>query len=242
MKGRKSLIIASAVMIVAAGTMTGVYMNQQKEKEEKPNLVAKATEQAEESTQEDRSSQTAAVDSIIPPYPAIVQPQKEEETDSEQETKEEEAEEANAVVKPEPTLNFSEETTMNWPLQGSVIMNYSMDKTVYFATLDQYKYNPGVVISGVVNDRVSCAAEGKITDISTNERTGCTVTMDLGNGYTAIYGQLKQVPYEVGDVVGAGKLVGYIAEPTKYYSVEGSNLYFAVEKDGTPVNPVSFFE
>lgn len=229
-------------MIVAAGTMTGVYMNQQKEKEEKPNLVAEATEQTEESTQEDRSNQTAAADSIIPPYPAIVQPQIEEEADAEQETEEEEAEAANAVAKPAPVLNFSEETTMNWPLQGNVIMNYSMDKTAYFATLDQYKYNPAVVISGVVNDRVSCAAEGKITDISTNELTGCTVTMDLGNGYTAIYGQLKQVPYEVGDVVGAGKLVGYIAEPTKYYSVEGSNLYFAVEKNGTPVNPVSYFE
>lgn len=233
-------------MIVAAGTMTGVYMNQQKEKEEKPNLVAEATEPEAESTQEDMSNQTARVDSIIPPYPTLVQPRIEEEADVEEEaateTAEPEAEAVNAAVKPEVTLNFSEETTMNWPLQGNVIMNYSMDKTVYFATLDQYKYNPAIVISGVVNDRVSSAAEGKITDISTNELTGCTVTMDLGNGYTAVYGQLKQVPYEVGDVVGAGKLVGYIAEPTKYYSVEGSNLYFAMEKDGTPVNPVSYFE
>lgn len=233
-------------MIVAAGTMTGVYMNQQKEKEEKPNLVAEAAEQAEESTQEDMSSQTATVDSMIPPYPTIVEPQRQEETDSQQEaaveTAEEEAEAADTAANAAPALNFSEEATMNWPLQGNVIMNYSMDKTVYFPTLDQYKYNPAVVIGGVVNDRVSCAAEGKITDISTNELTGCTVTMDLGNGYTAIYGQLKQVPYEVGDVVGQGKLVGYIAEPTKYYSVEGSNLYFAMEKDGTPVNPVSYFE
>ena len=53
--------------------------------------------------------------------------------------------------------------------------------------------------------------------------------MDLGDGYSAIYGQLKEVPYEVGDIVGKGKLVGYIAEPTKYYSVEGSNLYFALQ-------------
>ena len=31
---------------------------------------------------------------------------------------------------------------MIWPVSGTVLMNYSMDKTVYFATLDQYKYNP----------------------------------------------------------------------------------------------------
>lgn len=55
----------------------------------------------------------------------------------------------------------------------------------------------------------------------------------------AIYGSLRKCQYEVGDIVGKGKLVGYIAEPTKYYSVEGSNLYFALQKDGEPVDPVS---
>ena len=28
------------------------------------------------------------------------------------------------------------------------LMNYSMDKTVYFSTLDQFKYNPALVIEG----------------------------------------------------------------------------------------------
>ena len=40
----------------------------------------------------------------------------------------------------------------------------------------------------------------------------------------------------------AGHVVGFVAEPTKYYSVEGSNLYFALRKDGAPVDPVEFFE
>ena len=43
-------------------------------------------------------------------------------------------------------------------------------------------------------------------------------------------------------LTGKGKLVGYIAEPTKYYSVEGSNLYFALQKDGEPLDPVSIFD
>ena len=150
--------------------------------------------------------------------------------------------ETKAAAATTKTLHFAEEDGLNWPLQGNVVLNYSMDQTVYFATLDQYKYNPAVIIAGEVNDRVSAAAEGKVTDISNSAVTGCTVTMDLGDGYSAIYGQLKEVPYEVGDIVGKGKLVGYIAEPTKYYSVEGSNLYFALQKDGEPVDPVSFFE
>ena len=131
---------------------------------------------------------------------------------------------------------------LNWPLQGNVVLNYSMDQTVYFATLDQYKYNPAVIIAGEVNDRVSAAAEGKITDISNSAVTGCTVTMDLGDGYSAIYGQLRKCRMKWATLSAKGKLVGYIAEPTKYYSVEGSNLYFALQKDGEPVDPVSFFE
>ena len=39
-----------------------------------------------------------------------------------------------------------------------------------------------------------------------------------------------------------GHVIGYVTEPTKYYSVEGSNLYFELRKDGVPVDPIEFFE
>ena len=139
-------------------------------------------------------------------------------------------------------LNFSPESDLSWPLQGDVILNYSMDQTVYFATLDQYKYNPALIIAGKVNDPVNAAATGKITDISANEETGLTVTMDLGNGYSAVYGQLKEVLYKEGATVEAGNAIGYIAEPTKYYSVEGSNLYFELLKDKEPVDPMQYMQ
>ena len=45
-------------------------------------------------------------------------------------------------------------------VSGTVLMNYSMDKTVYFATLDQYKYNPALVISGAEGDGGSVRCTG----------------------------------------------------------------------------------
>ena len=45
-----------------------------------------------------------------------------------------------------------------------------------------------------------------------------------------------------GDVVSAGDVLGKVAAPTKYYSVEGPNVYFKLEKDGVPVNPLSWLE
>lgn len=131
---------------------------------------------------------------------------------------------------------------MLWPMEGDVILNYSMDSTVYFATLDQYKYNPAVMIAGEVNNKVYSVAKGQVTDISNNEVTGCTMTVDLGDGYQAIYGQLKEPNFAVGDYVESGHVLGYVAEPTKYFSVEGSNLYFALQKDGQPVDPVEYFQ
>ena len=32
-------------------------------------------------------------------------------------------------------------------------------------------------------------------------------------------------------------MIGYLAEPTRFYSKEGCNLYFQVKKDGESVNP-----
>lgn len=138
--------------------------------------------------------------------------------------------------------HFGEESSMVWPVSGNVLMNYSMDSTIYFATLEQYKYNPALIIQGAVNDKVVAAADGVVTDVSVNEETGCTVSMDIGNGYSAVYGQLKEVNCKQGDRVEAGAMIGHISEPTKYYSVEGSNIFFEVLRDGEPVDPLMYLK
>ena len=143
-----------------------------------------------------------------------------------------------AVQKP----SFKAESKMAWPVSGNVLINYSMDSTVYFATLNQYKYNPALIIQGEVNTKVNSAADGVVKEIYTDEETGITMKVDLGNGYTAIYGQLKETTVKQGDKIAKGAVIGYISEPTKYYSVEGSNLYFKVMKDDSPVDPMDYLE
>lgn len=137
----------------------------------------------------------------------------------------------------EEKLSFDPSNGVVWPVEGSVLLDYSMESTIFFPTLQQYQYNPAMVLSGNVNDKVFFVSKGKITNIETNEVTGCTVTQDLGDGYTAIYGQLKELNFEVGDMVESGQVVGFISEPTKYFSVEGANLYFQILKDGSPIDP-----
>ena len=49
-------------------------------------------------------------------------------------------------------------------------------------------------------------------------------------------------PLAIGDFVAQGQTVGYLSEPTKYYSVEGPNLYFEVTKDGEAKDPAVYME
>ena len=140
-------------------------------------------------------------------------------------------------------LSFSPETDqLLWPVAGNVLMDYSMDKSVYFATLDQYKYNPAIIIQGTLDENVMSAAPGKITKIETLEETGMTVTMDIGDGYEVIYGQLKELPVKEGDYLQAGETVGYVSEPTRFYTKEGCNVYFEVRKDGESIDPMALLQ
>ena len=139
-------------------------------------------------------------------------------------------------------LNFSDTSVLTWPVRGNVILDYSMDQTIYFPTLDQFKCNPGIVIQAEVSDPVAAPANAKVLEVGSNEEIGNFVVLDLGNEYTATCGQLKEITAVPGEYLEAGQILGYVAEPTKYYSVEGPNLYFAVKEDGNPVDPFEYLE
>ncbi|MCI8484195.1 MAG: M23 family metallopeptidase [Lachnospiraceae bacterium] len=243
-------------MIVAAFGMTGLYYVQQEKKQEE-QLAKERAEQVQQAKAEDAARAKEAQARLK------AQEAKAKAEAKAEEKEKEETEEVSGIIEPqednfmdepevvaaeeasvpvEPEIHFDAAVDLNWPIQGNVILNYSMDQTIYFETLKQYKYNPAVIIQSSVNSPVSAVAAGKVTSIETNEETGITMTVDLGDGYSARYGQLKEVPKSQGDYIASGEVIGYISEPTKYYSVEGANLYFQLLKDGAPVNPMEYLE
>lgn len=139
-----------------------------------------------------------------------------------------------------PEINFSEDTVMEWPVNGTVLLDYSMDQTTYYPTLDQYRMSPAISVGAVEGVPVVSAVNGTVYSVEKNAQTGTTLTMELGNGYQAIYGQLEDLTVSQGDIVKKGTTIGYVAEPTKYYSAEGANLYFAMKKDGEPIDPITY--
>lgn len=222
MKRDKSAAVGLVICFVALITIVGAitFSNFGKKSEEKPSDTEdKMQAELDTEEEEEEETQVSQGDNIQAELPM----------------------ETPAIME-QPELSFGENEKLLWPIDGNVLMNYSMDQTIYFATLDQYKYNPALVIEGQVGQDVRSVKEGEVILIEKNADTGNTVTVSLGDGYEAKYGQLGEVLVTQGERISQGDLIGYLGEPTKYYTVEGCNLYFQLLKDGEPVNPLEYLD
>ena len=282
-KRERIIMVVSSVAVMAALTMTGVYMKEKQEKEQDDgysvdlaeldtNVKDKYEELVEDVQPQVQVADNSAVQEtpivetpiIVDDTPIVEKPLPDEELDympweeslvdvSPIQITEvgsglveipgltdivEEApiQEAPPQIAPQE-LYFSEEEGLFAPVEGEILMHYNMDNTVYFATLDQYKYNPAVIFQAVEGSNVLSCADGKVKQIYQNEEIGHAVVLELGNGYEVTYGQLAALYVNVGDTVTANQVIATVAAPTKYYVVEGTNLYFSMKKDGTVINP-----
>lgn len=147
--------------------------------------------------------------------------------------------EAAAQIK---ALKFNNDSRLLWPVQGSIILPYDMENTVYYSTLNEYKCNPGIVIQSVKGTAVKAAADGVITMIGEDDELGVYIDEAVGDDYIATYGQIVNPEVEAGDFVEAGQTIAYVNEPTRYYTKEGENLYFSIAKDGKSVDPLNFID
>ncbi len=134
---------------------------------------------------------------------------------------------------------FESTDTLQWPIVGNVLLNYSMDRRVYFETLEQYKYNPAIMIQAEEGEMITSASVGTVKDIFYDEEIGNAIEVAINDEYTLIYGQLTDFAVKEGDLVEPGTLLGAVSAPTKYYIEEGSNVYFQLNKNGEPIAPMS---
>lgn len=180
------------------------------------------------------------LDDVIPDIAAAPEPKPEpekQESAEQPEPRKQEVTTQSVVVAPE--LNFEEGDELLRPMSGEMLalLPYSMDGGVYFSTLEHFKYNPALVLQAEVGTAVTACADGKVIDIYENEEIGHAITMDLGNGYQITYGQLNDINVALNSYVQVGDVIAAVAEPTKYYIREGSNLYLMLTLDDEPIDP-----
>lgn len=133
---------------------------------------------------------------------------------------------------------YNEGGALVWPVEGKVILPYSMDTTVYFKTLRSYRCNPGILIAADEGENVLAAYEGVVESVREDKEHGTTVTVIMGNGFKAIYGQLMNVTVAEGDTITTAQNIGEVAPPSSYFTEEGTHVFFELMKNGVPINPM----
>lgn len=244
---KKAFLLVVALCMFSALGMYGVYRMEMGDTSEKEEGTASGLVDLNAMTKEQELAMNKPVTTMAEPELENEEIQAEAAGSSQVEAVETEKEKAeNTETQPVAAkgenYSFSQSENIKWPVKGNIILDYSPDNTVYFATLEQYRSNPAVLIQAEAGTQVAACADGKVKEISETDELGLTLTLDLGNGYEAVYGQLADVKTTSGATVTAGEPLAVVATPSKYYVVEGSHMYFQMRKDGEPVNPRAFLE
>lgn len=255
-KKEKFVMLASSLLVLSALTLTGVYVKERTriQNENSAELSREETAEAQSAEEQDNSSpvnvgsavnpsvKEDALESDFGDYESRIN----EAVKTTEEEVEESAEEtdpaAGEVVETasnQPALSFSQEEGLVWPIVGKVLINYSMDKTVYFPTLQQYKYNPALMIQATEGESITAAADGRVSSIYNDAQYGNCICVDLGDGYELTYGQLGNIDLKEGDYMQVGDVIGTVAAPTKYFTTEGANVYFKLTLNGEPCDPLN---
>ena len=257
----KSFLIVLTLMLISAGTMAALFTlgndNKSEENEvaKKEEIQVKTPLTGEEDTKEEEVEETtipktkvvkskevsqSKTSASVNKENAVLQAELEDQYLEAVET-EELAEVSTGDVIAEM---FSENTdiVLKWPVEGEVILPFSMDQSIYFKTLAQYQYNPAMLIGVSEGTEVLASAAGTVIAVDKSNEFGHYVVMDAGNGFEITYGQLFDISTEVGEQLEAGERIGMVAYPTRSYVEEGENLYFKVTKNGESVNPEIYLE
>lgn len=137
-------------------------------------------------------------------------------------------------------MKFDEEKGLKWPVKGEVIMKFSGETPVYFKTLAQYKSNPAILIAAKEGVNVCAPCDGIVSDVGKDEEIGEYLELSIGDNYKIRLGQLENIQVKKGGNIEEGQLIASVSEPTKYYTLEETNVYMKMTNDGEAVDPLLY--
>ena len=130
-----------------------------------------------------------------------------------------------------------------FPVEGDIIMEYSMDMPIYWKTLDQYMVHGGIDISSDVGTPVQACAGGTVTKIEEDDGMGVTVEINHGNGLISVYSNLAADGLiELGEVVTQGTVIGKVGQSAMFEFESPDHLHFEMKKNGEYADPMDYLK
>ena len=126
------------------------------------------------------------------------------------------------------------------PLDGTTVTVFSVTELMYDETMADWRTHNGIDIQASEGDSVRTAAGGTVLSVKDDELMGTTVCITHSGGYVTRYSSLlENPPISQGQQVKAGDIVGYVGTAAAEASM-GPHLHFAVEKDGSLIDPKEY--
>ena len=128
-----------------------------------------------------------------------------------------------------------------WPVQGEIERLHDVESLHYDVTLRDWRTHEGVDILAPLGETVCAAHSGVVRDVREDALYGTVVTVDHGDGTSALYANLAAMPaVETGDWVNTGDVIGAVGTTALCEIGQGTHLHFAMYLDGQGVDPLDY--
>lgn len=129
--------------------------------------------------------------------------------------------------------------TLERPVAGAAVTLAFSETPLYNETMQDWRAHAGIDYEAEAGEQVLAAADGTVSDVVEDGLWGRAVALTHAGGLTTWYCGLQDCLVQKGDTLSAGEPLGTVGQvPCERKEV--SHLHFAVEKDGTFLDPASY--
>ena len=132
---------------------------------------------------------------------------------------------------PPPSDIRAVQGVLSWPISGSVIETFGLQRDPKFATVT---FNNGLKIAAVPGSSVRAIYPGTVLFSQWFKGYGNLIIVDHGNRVVSLYGNLKSPAVASGDRVTAGQVIAGVGESEE---AQLGYLYFEIRQDNKPEDP-----
>ena len=132
-------------------------------------------------------------------------------------------------------------SVFTWPVKGTVLREYNVEKLVYDETMGDWRTHIGLDIAAPVGTQVMAPAGGTVSDIYTDDMLGTVVEILHADNVISTCANLGAVPtVEIGDTVRTGDIIGAVGNSAIAESREEAHLHLSMTKGGIAVDPLEY--
>jgi murein DD-endopeptidase MepM/ murein hydrolase activator NlpD len=128
-----------------------------------------------------------------------------------------------------------------WPVDGEVDRDFSLEVFAYDETMGDWRTHSGIDIAAEVGTPVAACTQGTVTQVSTDQMMGTTVTIDHGSGMESVYANLAAaLNVQEGTQVEAGSVIGTVGTSAIAESASPAHLHFELAEYGVSIDPLQY--